>query len=189
MSNIIIEIMQLSSTDYILLAYLNTGPVYTYRLAEILREESIDSWSKYSVPHLYYSLRRLLKNGLVNVDTKTAKSRPPQKVYSLSRKGKALLNNLEGRLDLIEADQFFPFDLLLGLSERLGIETNKLPGLIEARLEKIRKTLADVQEKFREIELKSETLGAGERIAFKHRIRFLKSEMDFYRKCLKEFKK
>ena len=93
--------MQLSSTDYILLAYLNTGSFYAYRLAEILRQESIDSWSQYSVPHLYYSLRRLLKNGLVEVEIKTAKARPPQKVYSLSRKGKNLLDKLAERLDFI----------------------------------------------------------------------------------------
>ena len=180
--------MKLSSTDYILLAYLNSGPLYAYSLGEILRNDSVDTWSKYSIPHLYYSLRRLLKNGLVNMETKTAKSRPPQKVYSLSRKGKTLLENLNSAKDLIDEDQFFPFDLLLGFSNKLGIKSKQISELIEARLERLRNTLAEVQEKFRERELKSETVGQGERIAFKHRIRFLKGEIDFYRKCLKDFK-
>ena len=62
--------MELTATDYILLAYLNTNSVHTYRLAEILSLDRVDSWSRFSVPHLYYSLRRLKQQGLVEIEPK-----------------------------------------------------------------------------------------------------------------------
>jgi DNA-binding PadR family transcriptional regulator len=180
--------MKLNSTDYILLAYLKSSPLHVYRLAEILQDDGIDSWSQYSIPHLYYSLRRLKKDGLVEIKEKPAKSRPPQKIYSLSTEGKSLLEQLEIDDSLISGDQYFQFDMVLGLSEKLGFKKEKLLNLVTKRIESIQKTLIRVQDMFKERELEAGKLSAGERIAFKHRIRFLKSEIDFYRKSLKELK-
>jgi hypothetical protein len=58
---------------------------------------------------------------------------------------------------------------------------------LEKKITHLQKTLSTVQENFREKELQSEKVYVGERVAFKHRIRFLKGEIDFYKKSLKEF--
>ena len=180
--------MELTATDYILLAYLNANAVHTYRLAEILALDRVDCWSRFSVPHLYYSLRRLKQQGLVEIELKKGKSRPPQKVYSLTAEGRRLLKNLTASDQLLFEDHYFAFDLFWGLADKLEFDKKQLKNLIEKRVDFLREALSDLQKKFREKEINTENMGVGERLAFQHRIRFLKNEIDFYRKSLKELK-
>jgi len=187
-SIILIKSMNLTATDYILLAYLNSSALYAYRLNEILGDESVDSWCQYSIPHLYYSLRKLEKNGWAVSETKKVRSRPAQKIYSLTDKGKGAIEDVKNGTFLIEEKEYFQFDLLLGLAEKLGLEEQDLKRLTEKRIEFLRDLLAGVQADFREMELNDKKLSAGEQLAIKHRIRFLKSEIDFYRKSIKELK-
>ncbi len=180
--------MKLNPTDYILLAYLNNSPVYAYHLQEILSQESVDTWCQYSIPHLYYSLRRLEKHGLVKSEQKKIKSRPPQKIYSLTELGERAIREIKKESALIQSEDYFPFDLLIGLSEKLGIKNVDLARLIEQRIDFLRGLLAQVQADFRARELQESSISMGEQMAIKHRIRFLKNEIDFYRKSLKDLK-
>ncbi len=179
--------MKLNPTDYIIMAYLKGSPMHVYKLSEILKKDKIDSWAQYSVPHLYYSLRRLKENGLVSIENKKEKSRPVQKIYSLTSEGKKLLESIQKDPELIEDDQFFAFDLLIGFAERLELSDKKVKAMIEKKITHLQTALGQVQENFREKELNSEKVYGGERVAFKHRIRFLKGEIEFYKKSLKEF--
>jgi DNA-binding PadR family transcriptional regulator len=179
--------MNLNPTDYIIMAYLKGAPMHVYKLSEVLKQDKIDSWAQYSVPHLYYSLRRLKENGLVSIEKKKEKSRPVQKIYSLTPEGQGLLESIQKDPELIEDDQFFAFDLLIGFAERLGLNNNKVKSMMEKKIDHLQKTLIKVQENFREKELHSDQVHIGERVAFKHRIRFLKGEIEFYKKSLKEF--
>jgi len=181
--------MKLNPTDYILLAYLNSAPIYTYKLAEILEKDKIDAWGKYSIPHLYYSLRRLKTADLVSIELQRKKSLPPQKVYSLTEKGRDILKNIGIDGNLITDETYFNFDLFLGLAEKLGIDEGELGNVINKRIDKLRTSLTAVQKKFREKELSGAPISPGEKLAFQHRVRFLKGEIDFYKKSLKEFKK
>lgn len=179
--------MKLNPTDYIIMAYLKGAPMHVYKLSEILKQDKIDSWAQYSVPHLYYSLRRLKENGLVSVENKREKSRPVQKIYSLTSEGKRLLESIQKDPELIEDNQFFAFDLLVGFAERLGLSGKIVKAMIEKKIAHLQDALGEVQENFREKELHPGKVYAGERVAFKHRIRFLKGEIEFYKKSLKEF--
>jgi DNA-binding PadR family transcriptional regulator len=179
--------MKLNPTDYIIMAYLKGSSMHVYKLSEILKQDKIDSWVQYSVPHIYYSLRRLRENGLVSIEKKREKSRPVQKIYSLTAEGRRLLESIQKEPELIEDDQFFTFDLLIGFAERLGLNDKKVKSMFEKKIAHLQRTLGIVQENFREKELHSEKVYVGERVAFKHRIRFLKGEIDFYKKSLKEF--
>jgi len=168
------------------MAYLKASPMHVYKLSEILNQEKIDSWAQYSLPHLYYSLRRLKEYGFVSVEKKKEKSRPVQKIYSLTDEGRKLLESIQNDTELLDNEQFFAFDLLIGFAERLGISGKRVRTMVEKKIERLQKSLNEVQENFREKELRSAKVDAGERMAFKHRIRFLKGEIDFYKKSLKD---
>lgn len=170
------------------MAYLKSAPMHVYKLSEKLKEDKVDSWIQYSIPHIYYSLRRLKENGLVSVEIKSAKSKPAQKIYSLTDNALKLLDGLKEDDELISSEQFFPFDLIIGLAQRLEIPGKQLRKMIESRIDFLKSRLEGVQRDFRTRETGSQNMSGGERLAFQHRIRFLKGEIDFYRKNLKEFK-
>lgn len=180
--------MKLTPTDYLLMAHLRAEPTYTYNLADKLHSEGVDLWCRFSDSHLYYTLRKLLKNNLVKVDVKAVKGRPPQKIYSLTVDGEDVLDQVVNSVELIQSDQYFEFDLLLGLATRLGIDDNQLVNMITERIDFLRELLDRIQGKFREKELQSGGMSSGEKIAYQHRIRFFKNEIEFYRKSLKGLK-
>ena len=180
--------MKLNPTDYIIMAYLKSAPMHVYKLSEKLKDDKVDAWIQYSIPHIYYSLRRLKDNGLVSVEIKPAKSKPAQKIYSVTPEALKLLDGIRNDDDLISNEQFFPFDLVIGLAERLEIPEEQIKIMIENRIAFLKSRLEEVQKDFRIKETGEKKMSGGERLAFQHRIRFLKGELDFYRKSLKEFK-
>ncbi|HDS00838.1 MAG TPA: PadR family transcriptional regulator [candidate division Zixibacteria bacterium] len=180
--------MKLNPTDYIIMAYLKSAPMHVYKLSDKLKEDKVDSWIQYSIPHIYYSLRRLKENGLVSVEIKSVKSKPAQKIYSLTDQALKLLDGLQDDNELISGEQFFPFDLIIGLARRLEISGKQVKAMIENRIAFLKSRLEAVQNDFRAKETGTQDMSKGERLAFQHRIRFLKGEIDFYRKSLKEFK-
>ena len=180
--------MKLTPTDYLLLAHLRAEPTYTYNLADKLHSEGVDLWCRFSDSHLYYTLRKLLKNNLVEVEVKPIKGRPPQKIYSITGEGEDVLDQLVNSDELVQSDQYFEFDLLLGLANRLGLDDTRLVNMITERIDFLRELLDQIQDKFREKELQSGGISSGEKIAYQHRIRFFKNEIDFYRKSLKGLK-
>ena len=180
--------MKLNPTDYIIMAYLKSSPMHVYKLSEKLKIDGIDAWAQYSVPHIYYSLRRLKNYDLVSVEIRHVKSKPAQKIYSLTDEGLNLLQGIQEDTTLISNEQYFPFDLFLGFAQRLGLSGKQVKEKMEKRIDYLRNSLEKIQKDFRDKETQPQNISIGERLAFKHRIRFLKSEIDFYKKSVKEFK-
>ncbi|MFH1892328.1 MAG: PadR family transcriptional regulator [Candidatus Zixiibacteriota bacterium] len=182
------ETMTLTQTDYIILAYLAGGPEHGYRLIERMKEDNLDAIVGFSVPNVYHALRKLHAQGAVGLKVKKNKSRPDQKIYSLNDLGRHVL---EGFLedDLIFGQQIrFRSDMIFPLADKIGIDGAGVKKAIEKRLESLSSDLLEIQDAWREAETAEQKSSPISEIAIRHRIRFLKNEIDFYKKTLKELK-
>lgn len=80
--------------DLIALALLANGPRHPYELNKQIDDMQIRQWAKLGASTLYTILARLSKKGCVRQTREQVDSRPPRKVYAITRKGRDALNRL-----------------------------------------------------------------------------------------------
>jgi DNA-binding PadR family transcriptional regulator len=175
-----------SQTDYIILAYLAGGPEHGYRLIERLREDNLDTIAGFSVPNIYQALRKLHAHGAVGLKVKKNKSRPDQKIYNLTEAGRKLLDGLTQDGAIFDQQIRFRSDLVFTLADKLDLSGDDLRGAVEKRLERLASELEQIQVAWRAAETADRDTSPINEIAMRHQIRFLKSELDFYKKTLKD---
>jgi DNA-binding PadR family transcriptional regulator len=167
--------MRITRTDLLLLALLDDGPMCAWDLDSTLESAGAGLWVEYSRPHLYYALRKLAREGYVEVLPSPEKS--AKRPYRITDQGRQMLSEDEIVAELAFESTRFDFDLLLGFAEKFGLGKS-LPELIRKRRESLEEELASIQELWREAEI-SGALQFGRLAVIKHRIRFLKSELEF----------
>jgi len=177
-----------TQTDYIVLAYLAEGPRHGYRLVEQLEEDNVGSVLSFSTPSVYVSLRRLHRAGAVKLKIQKGRDRPDQKVYSITDKGRDLLGGLISNDAVFAQRVRFSSDLAFVLAEKLNLRKSQLRDAIERRIATLTTELTETQAAWRESETDRGGSDGISEIAFRHQIRFLKNEIDFYRKLRKELK-
>ena len=183
-----IEAMRPTQTDYMILAYLKDGPEHGYRLIERMKKDNLKSVIGFSVPNIYYALRRLHATGAIKLKIKKNRLRPDQKIYSLTDSGERILSEfLQDRL-LYDQQVHFRTDLIFLLAEKTQLDVSDAKAVIERRIENLSADLEMIQETWRESDTTGRQTSAMREIAFRHQIRFLKNEIDFYKKSLKELK-
>ncbi|MFH2055411.1 MAG: helix-turn-helix transcriptional regulator [bacterium] len=168
--------MRITKTDLLLLALLDKAPAYAWRLDELLREMRADLWAEYSRPHLYYALRKLEREGYAELVGSSEQEL--RRIYALTEKGRALLVSHEAGSELAYEHTAFSFDLLLGFAESFGAGRDDFSSLLEARREALERELEATQELWRSAEIAGD-LQFGRLAVIRHRIKFLKSELDF----------
>lgn len=168
--------MPITRTDLIILAFLSERTSHGWEIDRQLIQIGANFWAEYSRPHLYYSLRKLLREGLLEPVSSEHQER--RKQYRLTAEGKALLRDGEVATKLFHNKVFFDFDLLLGFSLHLGGTSVSLKELLGRRQEALQGELSGVQEVWQKSEQSGE-MAFGKLAVIKHRIKFLKSELEF----------
>ena len=82
-----------SPLQFLLLLQLNESPKYGYEILKVLRDEFKDTW-ELKTGSFYPALRSLESRGFVETDMRADKE-----FYSLTRRGKALLDGLGKRFE------------------------------------------------------------------------------------------
>ncbi|MCK4657793.1 MAG: PadR family transcriptional regulator [candidate division Zixibacteria bacterium] len=182
------QTMAPTQTDYIILAYLAEAPEHGYRLIERMKRENLQLVIDFSVPNIYHSLKRLHKSGAVGLKTKKNTTRPDQKIYSLTDLGKEMLSRFLQDDLLYHQRTRFKSDLIFLLESKLQLEPEGLAEAVKQRIDSLTGELEVVQNALRDSQSIEGGISAIGEIAFRHQIRFLKNEIDFYRKLLKELK-
>lgn len=168
--------MPITRTDLIALAFLSERAAHAWEMDRRLVEMGAHFWAEYSRPHLYYSLRKLARAGLVEL---LQKDQPdPKKEYRLTEKGRETLQNHEIVSQLFYNHVYFDFDLLLGFADRFAADTVSFKKMLEHRQEALQKELEGIQEVWARAEREG-NMPFGKLAVIKHRIKFLKSELDF----------
>jgi len=180
--------MKPTLTDYIILAYLLESPLHGYKLVEKMQSEKLDIIASFSIPNIYTALRKLHKNDLVHMEIKRSDTRPDQKIYALTDDGRTLLNNFFEDESISNQEIRFTSDLVFLLAEKSNKDRTATAGAIEKRLNFLIDNLTRAQDALRELQAESAGKPMATETAFQHQIRFLKHEIDFYRKLLKDLK-
>lgn len=168
--------MPITRTDLIILAFLSENPTHGWDIDRKLSAMGANYWAEYSRPHLYYSLRKLERGGLLErVQTEQREIRKP---YRITAKGKELLQKGSDLSAIFQNRVFFDFDLLLGFSERLAAQDVPFQSMLEERQEALQKELEGIQQVWAQAERSGE-MAFGKLAVIKHRIKFLKSELEF----------
>jgi DNA-binding PadR family transcriptional regulator len=175
-----------TQTDYIILAYLAEAPEHGYRLVERMKQDNLHLLIDFSVPNVYHALRRLHRNGAIRQEIRKTRGRPDQKIYSLTDRGREILSRfLED--DLLYNQQVrFRHDLIFLFKGKLEVEASETADAVRNRIDRLTADLEAVQAALRDSQTFGEGVSASGEIAFRHQIRFLKSEIDFYRKLLRQ---
>jgi DNA-binding PadR family transcriptional regulator len=168
--------MQLTRTDLLLLAFLSEKPCHVWEIDRSLVSIGAHLWVEYSRPHLYYALRKLKKEGLVALVA--ADEKKSKKEYGITAKGKGALKDKEVLSLLLYNPTRFDFDLILGMADRFKGGNMKLAEVLEQRQEALQNELSEIQEVWQKAEQQG-GMTFGRAAVIKHRIKFLKSELEF----------
>jgi DNA-binding PadR family transcriptional regulator len=178
--------MQPTPTDYILLAYLKDGPEHGYRLIDRLKSDNVQAVVRLSVPNVYQALRKLYRMGAIGLKTRKTRNRPEQKIYSLTESGRKLLEDFLADHGKLDQHHVFDFDLAFVLADKLDLDAQSLIEAIVAHIELLKTKLDDTQHTWRESEMDPDSETSLSEIAYRHQIRYLKNEIEFYRRLKKE---
>jgi DNA-binding PadR family transcriptional regulator len=88
----------ISNAEAALLGLLSEEAMHPYRLEQEVKFRDMRSWTELSMSSIYKLLRKLEKEGLVDLTTKVSKENRLQKLYAVSAQGR---NALEQKLESI----------------------------------------------------------------------------------------
>ncbi len=165
----------LTRTDLIIMALLSDIPAHAWEIDRRLQEKGAHLWAEYSRPHLYYSLRKLNDAGLIS---RAGADESNRKVYRVTDKGRAELGRPEHRELLLSRRAYFDFDLLLAFADSFGSSEEEFTDLLTERRNLIEAELEETQEYWQQAEMSGDE-PFGRIAVMRHRIKFLKSELDF----------
>ncbi len=166
----------MTRTDLILLAFLSEQPAHGWEIDRQLVEMGADLWAEYSRPNLYYALRKLERQKLIERIADPEDSR--RKKYRVSAAGNAALRDVAVFEQLFEQRVHFDFDLVLGFAKALKSSKRSLADIIEMRRQQLQQELDRAQELLQTAEMTA-GVSFGRIVVLRHRVKFLKSELDF----------
>jgi len=165
----------LTRTDLIILALLSQEPAHAWEIDRRLQDKGAHLWAEYSRPHLYYSLRKMDDSGLVS---RAGDEDSNRKVYSVTAKGRDELKRAENRELLQSRRAFFDFDLILAFADAFASDNDDFAEFLAERRRLLEEELEETQEYWQQAEMSGEE-PFGRIAVMRHRIKFLKSELDF----------
>ncbi len=158
--------------DFIVLGIIFRRPQSGYDLKKEIRRGHKKLWPDISQKHIYYSLEKLEKNGLLEKKKVQEGRRPEKTIYSINNKGKKIFKKTIIENKFMEQDVFFNFDIILAFldiltnAERDSVIDKKI-GYIENELKRYKEESKFYKGKVSEIIW----------VIYKHKEGFLKSEL------------
>jgi len=104
-----------SAKDLFVLGRISLRPTYGHEIMRTLRESHADLWIDLSEKHVYYVLKKLAAENLVEATEDNAGGLPRRKVYAITDAGTAALAQMMTAENLVQAMPYSEFDVLLGM--------------------------------------------------------------------------
>jgi DNA-binding PadR family transcriptional regulator len=167
----------LPKIDLLVLSSLARAPMHGYELQLELRYKHVRWWAKCEHGHLYASLKRLEKNGLIRGEARRQGKRE-RRVFTITKTGLSAAKTALRALAPAEDETYFDVDLFVAAAFML--DRNESIELLEARAETLEAQAA------RGAELR-ERMGpyvpAAGRLIMDHRVEHLEREAAFARRA------
>lgn len=112
-----------SAKELFVLGMLSIRPTYGHEIMRTLAESRADLWVELSEKHIYYILKKLEREGLVDVEVQGEGAGPSRKVFSATKAGLSEFDRLMRANRLIESTPYSEFDIVFGMlvySDRLS---------------------------------------------------------------------
>ncbi|MEW6230850.1 MAG: PadR family transcriptional regulator [Chloroflexota bacterium] len=161
--------------DLLVLGLLNTGPMHGYQLHHTAKTQGIYAWLNVSQSAIYYSLRKLKKQGWVTSKAQRTGNLPERQVYSLTEKGRGQFISLLEK-NLASADKPH-LSLGLGIYFMNQLPPGRAMALIKRRQTALQKWATQLQG-----QLTTTKSGAGDPLAvetLQHALKHLELELEW----------
>jgi DNA-binding PadR family transcriptional regulator len=173
--------MPVSSIRLFILGALDMeGEMHGHQLRQLAEKEHIDMWTDITVGGLYGAIKRLAADGLIEeARVEREGAYPERQVWRITDAGHESLHTLrhQGLTEIVMRPD--PFDLAIA---RFDLdEADALPGLISARIQRLKSMLAESEA---HTEFIARYLSLGERHVMKHRAERLRAEIAWHEELL-----
>jgi len=104
-----------SPKELFVLGMLSIRPTYGHEIMRTLIESHADLWVTLSEKHVYYILKKLEREGLVDVEIRHEGTGPSRKVFSATGKGREEFERLIRADSIITSIPYSDFDVIFGM--------------------------------------------------------------------------
>lgn len=102
-----------SSRELFILSLIARRPTYGYEIKQFLSDANAEAWANISTPHIYHTLSKLEKAGLIEARQERNGCQPTREVYSITRLGQANLTEMLQQDQFLDQSLTFDFDVVL----------------------------------------------------------------------------
>lgn len=161
----------------LILYYLSIKPTHGYEIQRFIQLNQMDSWTKIQSGSIYYALAKLEKNGLIILVRLDGKGMKARKIYSITEKGSAALQELvkemlQTEISEVGSDKFIIYPLLNTLDRATMVQQ------LQAQIQQLKKK-KEYFEKWREVKVNAQTLKV-EKISFEMMISNLDYQIQWH---------
>ena len=136
-----------SAKELFVLGRLLSRPTHGHEIMRTLAESRADLWVELSEKHVYYVLRKLERDGFVNVDVQREGARPARRVFTITPAGRAEFARLMAAGSLIGSMPYSEFDVVFGmLAYTDALTPAEKTAVLELRAEYLRGLIAEATE-------------------------------------------
>jgi DNA-binding PadR family transcriptional regulator len=104
-----------SAKELFVLGRVSARPTHGHEIMRTLRVSNADLWVELSEKHVYYVLRKLERDGLVEASEQREGHLPARKVYRITPLGREALADMLQAQSLVRAMPYSDFDVVFGM--------------------------------------------------------------------------
>lgn len=177
------ESSRVSSIRLFILGALDIeGEMHGHQLRQLAEKEHIDMWTDITVGGLYGAIKRLAAESLIEeARVEREGAYPERQVWRITEQGHESLHALrhQGLSEVVMRPD--PFDLAIARFDLT--EADRLPGIVEARVTRLRALLAESEA---HTEFVSRYLSLGEMHVMKHKADRLRAEIAWHEELIQK---
>ncbi len=172
------------STRLVILALLQSKPLYGYELKQII-EKDMGDWTSIAFGSIYFALARLSRNGFVEkTGEEKLGNRPSRSVYRITEKGREeFIKLLRETWNKFERE-YYPLDVALAFSGSLPAD--EIKGYLQKRIDILARIIGHLEKHKREQMSKPDIPKLAGKV-FTHTEYHIKAEMEWLQSVLEGF--
>ncbi|MFT4306827.1 MAG: PadR family transcriptional regulator [Microbacterium sp.] len=168
---------------YVLSSLAERGPLHGHALRALAEQEHVDEWADVTTGALYGALKRMLAEGLVEIErTERAGNYPERQVYRITEAGVVAMTAIREEIFRRVRLAKDPFDLALS-----RLDPDRVDGLadgLRARRDALQRELDEHRERIERIG--QAYLWRAEQLVWEHLIRRLETEVSWHDELLSQ---
>ncbi len=139
----------MAKNELVSLALISNGPLHAYGLNNIVRDMDLEKMAKISPASIYSALTRLKNDGCVDVTSKQVGNMPARKVYTITQKGQARLE--EELANAILSTDTGENSMNLAVNFAFGLPADDIISLLNIRIKNFESSILKLEKRKKEM--------------------------------------